>query len=158
MNYKRMFIVTLIVLIMLMISYIVMKVTSCNYTSDKTVDSKKDVTEVDVQEEEITVEDWNYWHAGLDIIDEIDGIQEYYYEGDIIPDGKTAKRFADLVLECTHRDHAQWKLLDIWFESEHEIWVVAYVRKTHPEDAAGEDIEMALSKKTGEVLKIWYGE
>lgn len=81
---------------------------------------------------------------------------EASYDGDVIKDQTAAKAYADLIIEKTlDKTLSHYKDIGIAFDSDNGIWVVSY---GIDEDTLGGDIRVAFSKKTGEVLKIWFGE
>ena len=81
---------------------------------------------------------------------------EATYNDDIIKDAKTAKEYANIIITNTlKKDLKQYKEVTISYDSNDSIWIINYCIDY---ETVGGDISIAISKKTGEIKKIWFGE
>lgn len=78
------------------------------------------------------------------------------YQGDIIKDEDTAGVYADLILAKTLEvGKGVYTQRSVLYDSEKEIWNINFIIN---EDTAGGDISVIISQKTGEIIKIQFGE
>lgn len=83
-------------------------------------------------------------------------IEEDVYDGDIINDESIAKEYADLLMSNTlQKNIKEYKIVDVSFDPNKDIWTVSYCIDDY---TLGGDINIAISKDSGEIKKIWYGE
>ena len=117
-------------------------------------------------------DDSNYYQMNVylddSLIDEKDvDKRSYDFEGfvdedmlindvDIIPDAKTAKKYADLIWKNTPELSSFKYFGGVAYYPKNKIWEVWYSPSS--ELMCGGDVEIAISQKTGEVLGIYYGE
>lgn len=81
---------------------------------------------------------------------------EAAYNGDIVVNAESAKQYANTILkETLEKDLNEYKVVNVMYDSNNNVWVINY---GIDEETVGGDISIAISKKTGEVLKIWFGE
>ena len=97
---------------------------------------------------EVTVENCNFNFEDLKY--------EVSFEDEILPNDKIAKQYADLILENSlQKDLSDYKITNVKLDPENGVWVIYYGVDA---ETLGGDINIALSRKNGEVLKIWFGE
>lgn len=81
---------------------------------------------------------------------------EATYVGDVIVNAESVKMYANVVLQGTlGKDLNDYKEVTVMLDSNNKVWVVNY---GIGEETVGGDISIAISRKTGEILKIWFGE
>lgn len=103
---------------------------------------------VDSSEKNISVENYRF---------DLDDLKdEASFEGEILPNDKIAKQYADLIfVNSLQKDLSDYKITNIALDLENGVWVIHYAIDA---EAIGGAISIALSRKNGEVLKIWFGE
>lgn len=88
-------------------------------------------------------------------------LEEYphAYKGDAIPDAETAMRVASALVEIARKQglHESFELFGVFYDTEKCAWVVSFARTDLPEDTNSSCYNIALDKKTGEVIKMWPG-
>lgn len=78
------------------------------------------------------------------------------WEEIIIPDKNIALEYSNMVLEkVLKKDINEYKEVYINYDSKKEVWIVTYGLG---KETLGGDINIAIDKKTGEVLLVWLGE
>lgn len=78
------------------------------------------------------------------------------YNSDVIVNAEAAKQYASIIFKETLRKNINdYKKVTVMFDSNKNIWIVQY---NIDDDTVGGDISIAISKKNGEVIKIWFGE
>lgn len=81
---------------------------------------------------------------------------EATFGGDVIINSDIAEQYANIVFRDTlGKDLKQFNVVTVSFDSKNSIWVINYCIN---EQTVGEDVSIAISKKTGEIKKIWFGE
>ena len=80
------------------------------------------------------------------------------YEGDAIPNKEVALEVASAVFYGFAKDTWQKNHVPstIFFDEEDEIWIVSFAE--NDENVIGGDCSIALQKKDGRILRIWFGE
>lgn len=81
------------------------------------------------------------------------------YQGAVIPDKKTAIEIATAIFNSMKKSNATQKYVPqaVFYDEQDEIWIVSFWRDTN-ELILGEDCSIAMQKKDGKVLRIWFGE
>ena len=81
------------------------------------------------------------------------------YQEDVIPDKNTAIAIATQIFnQLSKNSYMQnWIPQVVFFDQEDEIWIVSFWEETD-EIIYGDDCSIALQKKDGKVLRIWFGE
>lgn len=75
---------------------------------------------------------------------------------EIIIDKTIALEYSNMILEkVLKKDINEYKEVNINYDSKKEVWILTYGWE---EETLGGDINIAIDKKTGEVLLIWSGE
>ncbi len=77
------------------------------------------------------------------------------YVGDVVPDKRTAQKIADVLFaEIIEKTKSEYTYTNVSYDEEQSAWVVVYCLN---ENTLG-GYAIVISKKTGEVLRIEYGE
>lgn len=81
------------------------------------------------------------------------------YQYDAIPNQEVAVKVASQIFEGMQKSEAAQGYVpySVFFDSQDEIWIVSFREKTD-EVMVGGDCNIALQKKDGKVLRIWFGE
>lgn len=81
------------------------------------------------------------------------------YKNDIIPDKKIALQVAVQIFEGMQKSSTAEKYVPqtVFYDREDELWIVSFWEDTE-EEILGGDCNIALQKKDGKVLRIWFGE
>lgn len=87
------------------------------------------------------------------------------YQGDVIPDKKTAIAMATVILENTTPTSIieSKEPFHVFYDEEDEFWVVSFMQPIeringHWVAVLGGECSIAMRKKDGQVLKIWFSE
>ena len=77
----------------------------------------------------------------------------------VIPDEKTALRIAKAIFDGMEKSKAAQKYepQSVFYDNQDEIWIVSFWENTK-QPTLGGDCNIALQKKDGKVLRIWFGE
>ena len=101
----------------------------------------------------------NRFQTGKQESDYWEDLEEYphVYKGDAIPDAETAMRVASVLVEIARKQglHESFELSADFYDTEKCAWVVSFARTDLPEDTFSSCYNIALDKKTGEVIKMW---
>lgn len=109
------------------------------------------VKEKETMKQELKV-DKSYIFNAQKIKKSKDGIREEI----IIPDKTIALEYSNMILEkVLKKDINEYKEVDINYDSKKGVWILTYGLG---KEILGGDINIAIDKKTGEVLLIWSGE
>lgn len=81
------------------------------------------------------------------------------YQGDAIPDEETALAVAQGIFQGIEKSQAaeQYRPQVVFYDQEDEIWIVSFWQDSG-QATLGNDCSIALQKKDGKVLRIWFGE
>ena len=82
------------------------------------------------------------------------------YRGDaVIPDEKTAIKVAQAIFDGMEKSKEIQKYIpqSVFYDSQDEIWIVSFGQNSK-EIVLGGDCNIAMQKKDGKVLRIWFGE
>ena len=82
-------------------------------------------------------------------------VEDAVYRGDIIQNANAAKSYANIVMTEIDQDLQQYKNVTVSYDSKNSIWVINY---GIDDETVGGDVSIAISKKTGEIKRIWFGE
>ena len=78
------------------------------------------------------------------------------FEGDIIQNEEIANQYADIIIKETLKKNINdYKTTKVNYDSNKKIWIISYYVD---DETIGGDINIAISKKDGEVYKVWFGE
>lgn len=100
--------------------------------------------------------DVNYNYIGSTYFDPDARKYSVAYQNDIVIDKDTAIEYANLIMtNVLKKDVKNYKLVYIGLDTNSDVWVINYCID---EETVGGCIGIALSKKTGEVIKVWFGE
>ena len=141
------------VLIVMLVTLFGILISSCSKESD----------ESQYTNEKAKTEEWVY----EDIEFEIEDYPEELYEGacvyevDVIPDKETAIAVAAAIFNSMEKSsYAEtFEPQVVSYDEEKEIWVVTFFQPIDSETqevTAGYDCSIALQKKDGRVLRIWF--
>lgn len=130
-----------------------LSVTSCSRNAESLSYNQSSENTNKTQTDETTSYD-----QSVELIDfslyQFDGIGEY--NEDIIKTANDARAISSVIIQnILAEDIRQYNICKVSYDRNSEIWVVHYLVD---EFTLGGDCNIAMSKKTGEVLKIWYGE
>lgn len=81
------------------------------------------------------------------------------YQGDAIPDKETALAVAQGIFQGMEKSQAaeQYRPQVVFYDQEDEIWIVSFWQDSG-QTTLGNDCSIALQKKDGKVLRIWFEE
>ena len=81
------------------------------------------------------------------------------YEGAAIPDQETALGIAKVIFNGMDKSKAVQEYVpkSVFYDTQDEIWIISF-GKDSDEIILGGDCSIALQKKDGKVLRIWFGE
>lgn len=84
------------------------------------------------------------------------------YQKDVIPDEKTAVSVAKAIFDGMDKSDAAENFVpqSVFYDEQDEIWIVSFWQKQKDSDKinVGQDCSIAMQKKDGKVLRIWFGE
>ena len=77
----------------------------------------------------------------------------------VIPDEKTALKIAKVIFDGMEKSKEVQKYVPkfVFYDNQDEIWIVSFCENSHQLTLGG-DCNIALQKKDGKVLRIWFGE
>ena len=80
------------------------------------------------------------------------------YKGAVIPDKDTAMNVAISIFDGMSKSEevAEYVVQSIFYDEQDEIWIVSFWKDS--ENLIGGDCSIALQKKDGKVIRIWFGE
>lgn len=80
------------------------------------------------------------------------------YKGAVIPDKDTAINVAISIFDGMSKSEevAEYVVQSIFYDEQDEIWIVSFWKDS--ENTIGGDCSIALQKKDGKVIRIWFGE
>jgi hypothetical protein len=81
------------------------------------------------------------------------------YQGDVIPDGETALVIATSIFDKINKSTSAQEFTPqlVFYDEEEAIWIVSFWEETDL-TTLGADCNIAMQKKDGKVLRIWFGE
>ena len=81
------------------------------------------------------------------------------YQGEVIPDKETALEMAKAIFNGMEKSKESQHFIpqSIFFDEKDEIWIVSFGKDSN-EIILGGDCSIAMQKKDGKVLRIWFGE
>ncbi len=82
------------------------------------------------------------------------------YRGDaVIPDEETALKIAKAIFDGMEKseDAQQYVPQSVFYDNQDEIWIVSFGKNSN-QNTLGGDCNIAMQKKDGKVLRIWFGE
>jgi len=81
------------------------------------------------------------------------------HKGVAIPDKETALEIAKAIFNGMEKskDVQEYTPQSVFFDEQDEIWIVSFWKDTDKITLGG-DCSIAMQKKDGKVLRIWYGE
>ena len=77
----------------------------------------------------------------------------------VIPDEETALKIAKAIFDGMEKskDVQEYVPQSVFYDNQDEIWIVSFWKNSH-EITLGADCNIAMQKKDGKVLRIWFGE
>lgn len=81
------------------------------------------------------------------------------YQSAVIPDKKTALEIATVIFNRMRKSNSAQKYVpqSVFYDEQDEIWIVSFWEGTNGIVLSG-DCSIAMQKKDGKVLRIWFGE
>ena len=81
------------------------------------------------------------------------------YQDDVIPDRKTAVAIAVQIFKGMNKSTTAQEYTPqfVFYDEKDSIWVVSFWKETET-ITFGNDCSIAMQKKDGKVLRIWFGE
>lgn len=82
------------------------------------------------------------------------------YSGNaVIPDAETALKIATAIFDGMEKSKEAQKYVpqSVFFDNQDEVWIVSFYENSNLITLGG-DCNIALQKKDGKVLRIWFGE
>ncbi len=82
-----------------------------------------------------------------------------YSKADVIPDEDTALKVAQAIFDGMEKskDSQEYVPQYVFYDEQDEIWIVSFWKNSNS-FVAGGDCSIAMQKKDGKVLRIWFGE
>lgn len=82
-----------------------------------------------------------------------------YSGGAVIPDEETALKIAKAIFDGMEKskDTQEYVPQSVFYDIQDEIWIVSFGKKSN-QFTLGGDCSIAMQKKDGKVLRIWFGE
>ena len=77
----------------------------------------------------------------------------------VIPDEKTALKIAKAIFDGMEKSKEVQKYVpqSVFYDNQDEVWVISFWKNSN-QTTLGGDCNIALQKKDGKVLRIWFGE
>lgn len=77
----------------------------------------------------------------------------------VIPDEETALKIAEAIFDGMEKSKEAQKYVpqSVFYDNQDEIWIVSFWENSNQLTLGG-DCNIALQKKDGKVLRIWFGE
>ena len=77
----------------------------------------------------------------------------------VIPDEETALKIAEAIFDGMEKSEEAPKYVPqaVFYDNQDEIWIVSFWENSNQLTLGG-DCNIALQKKDGKVLRIWFGE
>ena len=81
------------------------------------------------------------------------------YGGMVIPDEETALKIAKAIFDGMEKskDAKEYVPQSVFYDNQDEIWIVSFGKNSN-HIMLGGDCNIAMQKKDGKVLRIWFGE
>jgi len=81
------------------------------------------------------------------------------YKKDVIPDEDTAIKIAEAIFNGMEKSKTaeEYTPQSVYYDVQDEIWIVTFFKKSD-KITVGNDCSIAMQKKDGKVLRIWFGE
>ena len=81
------------------------------------------------------------------------------YGGMVIPDEETALKIAKAIFDGMEKskDAKEYVPQSVFYDNQDEIWIVSFGTNSN-HIMLGGDCNIAMQKKDGKVLRIWFGE
>lgn len=84
------------------------------------------------------------------------------YQQDVIPDKDTAVKIATQIFNGMEKNSDMEKYVpqSVFYDEIDGIWIVSFWEKKEDSEmlTVGDDCSIALKRKNGQVLRIWFGE
>lgn len=82
-----------------------------------------------------------------------------YSEKEVIPDEETALKIAKAIFDgmTKSKEMQEYVPQSVFYDNQDEVWIVSFWNNSE-QLALGGDCNIALQKKDGKVLRIWFGE
>ena len=77
----------------------------------------------------------------------------------VIPDEETALKIAEAIFDGMEKskDTQEYAPQSVFYDNQDEIWIVSFWKNSNQITIGGE-CNIAMQKKDGKVLRIWFGE
>ena len=77
----------------------------------------------------------------------------------VVPDEETALKVAKAIFDGMEKSKAAQKYVpqSVFYDEQDEVWIVSFWESSN-QYILGGDCSIALQKKDGKVLRIWFGE
>lgn len=77
----------------------------------------------------------------------------------VIPDEETALKIANAIFDGMEKSKEVQKYVpqSVFYDDQDEVWIVSFWKSSN-QITLGGDCNIALQKKDGRVLRIWFGE
>ena len=77
----------------------------------------------------------------------------------VIPDEETALKIAKAIFDGMekNKDAKEYVPQSVFYDNQDEIWIVSFGKNSN-QIMLGGDCNIAMQKKDGKVLRIWFGE
>lgn len=81
------------------------------------------------------------------------------YTGVVVPDKETALEIAKAIFNGMDKskDAQEYVPKSVFYDNQDEIWIISFAKDSN-EIILGGDCSIAIQKKDGKVLRIWFGE
>lgn len=81
------------------------------------------------------------------------------YVMDVIPDEETALKTAEAIFNGMEKSETAQEYVpqSVYYDEQDGIWIISFWQESD-EATLGNDCNIAMQKKDGKVLRIWFGE
>lgn len=81
------------------------------------------------------------------------------YSNPVVPDKETALKIAETVFNgmTKNNETQEYVAQSIFYDEQDEIWIISFW-KDSDQNILGGECNIAIQKKDGKILRIWFGE
>lgn len=82
------------------------------------------------------------------------------YTEDVLPDRETAVAVATQIFDGMNKSPSaqEYTPQSVFYDEQNAVWIVSFWQESDDKTVVGSDCSIALQKKDGRVLRIWFGE
>lgn len=81
------------------------------------------------------------------------------FQGDLIPDRESAIAVAEAIFTSSIQTKSTQNYIPVhvFYDEQDAVWIVCFMNPAN-KNTVGEDCNIALQKKDGKILRVWFGE